>query len=392
MHHCGDFGKACLDALRHLNSLCRNSVILPDNSLLRFQNISLTQFKNYRLASFQFSERIVGICGKNGIGKTNLLDAIYYLSFTKSYFSRTDAQNVCSGMQGFRIEAACLEGSMDFNITCILRETGKKEFTVNDDGYNRLSDHIGRFPCIIIAPDDVHIITEGGEERRRFLDALISQIDGNYLTALILYNKLIQQRNSLLRTFAETRRVDEQLLDVLNEQLSKPARDIFVKRNAFLQTFIPLVQQFYKRISGEDYDVPLHYQSQLMHTDMENLLHQYRDKDFILQRTNAGIHKDDLEILLNSQPFKIMASQGQRKSLLFALKLAAFETLKQNKGFSPLLLLDDVFEKLDEVRMHNLLEWVCRENDGQIFITDTHGERLKAHLQKVSDKYQLIEL
>jgi len=202
----------------------------------------------------------------------------------------------------------------------------------------------------------------------------------------------LQQRNGLLRTFAETRKTDEPLLEVINEQLAKPATIIFEKRKSFLKGFLPLVQHFYKLISGEDYQIAVIYQSQLSNAGIDTLLHQFRDKDLLLQRTNAGIHKDDLEIQLNGQLFKTMASQGQRKSMLFALKLAEFETLKSNKGFSPLLLLDDVFEKLDEGRMHNLLVWVCRENDGQIFITDTHGDRLRKHLAEVSDKYQLIEL
>jgi DNA replication and repair protein RecF len=360
--------------------------------MLRLQNISLTQFKNYKGASFQFNERITGICGKNGIGKTNLLDAIYYLCFTRSYFSRNDAQNVSTGMQGFRLQASVLQGPDKYDITCILRETGKKEFLLNEEPYSKFSHHIGKFPSVIIAPDDVHIITAGGEERRAFLDALLSQLDASYLANLITYNKILQQRNSLLRSFGDTRRIDEPLLEVLNEQLAKPAVAIFEKRRSFLTGFLPLVQHYYKLISGEDYNVGIIYQSQLLHGSIENLFHQFRDKDFILQRTNAGVHKDDIEFQLNGQLFKTMASQGQRKSLLFAIKLAEFETLKINKGFSPFLLLDDVFEKLDEGRMHNLLVWVCRENDGQIFITDTHCERLKQHLEKVSDEYQLIHL
>jgi DNA replication and repair protein RecF len=360
--------------------------------LLRLKNISLTQFKNYPQATFQFNERIAGICGKNGVGKTNLLDAIYYLCFTRSYFSRSDIQNVSTGMQGFRLWGQFAVDGSDNHITCVLRENGKKEFSFNDDAYSKFSEHIGRFPSVIIAPDDVHIITGGGEERRRFLDALLSQIDRNYLSALISYNKILQQRNSLLKSFAETRRTDESLLEVLNEQLSRPGTVIFNKRKSFLTSFIPLIQHFYKRISGEAYNVSVVYESQLLHAGYETLFHQFRDKDLVLQRTGAGIHKDDLEISLNGQIFKTMASQGQRKSLLFALKLAEFETLKQNKGFSPLLLLDDVFEKLDQGRMQNLLEWVCKENDGQIFITDTHCERLKEHLEKLQVAYQLVNL
>lgn len=360
--------------------------------LLRLRNISLLQFKNYRQSSFQFTERIIGICGKNGIGKTNLLDCIYYLCFTKSYFTRTDAQNVYSGTEGFRIEASVDRAAFSGNIVCILRETGKKEIAVNGITYTKFSEHIGKFPCVVIAPDDVQIITNGSEERRRFLDALLSQLDHTYLTALILYNKILQQRNSLLKNFGETNRIDNNLLEVLNEQLLKPGTLIFEKRKIFLQDFIPVVQGFYQRISGQDYVIGIEYQSQLQHNSFDALMHQFRDKDLIMQRTNAGIHKDELEIMLNGFSFKSIASHGQRKSLLFALKLAEFEVLKNTNGFAPLLLLDDVFEKLDEWRMKNLLHWVCNENNGQIFITDTHCSRLTNHLNELAVPYQLIEL
>jgi DNA replication and repair protein RecF len=352
----------------------------------------LLQFKNYTQSSFQFSERIVGICGKNGVGKTNLLDAIYYLCFTKSYFSRGDTQNVQAGMQGFRVEAGLSTYNFHQHMVCIVRENGKKEIYLNGDLYSRFSDHIGKFPCVIIAPDDVHIISEGSEERRRFLDALLSQLDHEYLLQLMTYNKVLQQRNSLLKSFAETRRPDQSLLEVLNTQLAQPGTLIFQKRKSFLAGFIPMVLEFYSRISGENYKIDIQYESQLLESDFENLLNWYHDRDHLLQRTVGGIHKDDLTISLNGSLFKNIASQGQRKSLLFALKLAEFEVLKEEKGFSPLLLLDDVFEKLDAVRMQNLLEWVCRENNGQIFITDTHESRLQDHLDKLSVPYQLIEL
>jgi len=275
-------------------------------------------------------------------------------------------------------------------IVCILRETGKKEIAVDGDGYLKFSHHIGKFPAVMIAPDDVQIITEGSEERRRFLDALLSQVDHTYLVELISYNKILTQRNSLLKSAAETRRLDNSLLEVLSEQLIIPGNIIFEKRKNFLKDFIPLVHNFYQMISGEMYDVTINYYSQLLNTSFDNLLHQLRDKDLSLQRTNGGIHKDDLEINLLGTAFKNVASQGQRKSLLFALKLAEFEVLKNCNGFPPLLLLDDLFEKLDQQRMHNLLQWVCSENNGQIFITDTHRERLEEHLSKLEVAFQLL--
>lgn len=295
-----------------------------------------------------------------------------------------------NGNQGFRLEGHFTLNNIPQEVTCILRETGKKEIALNGEMYDKFSDHIGRFPCIMIAPDDVQVITGGSEERRQFLDALLSQSDHSYLLQLIAYNKILQQRNSLLRS-SDTRRVDENLLQVLNEQLIRPGVFIYEKRNTFLNDFIPLVQKFYRQISGEEYDIHIAYESQLHSHPFEMLLRQLREKDILLQRTNGGVHKDDLSISLHNNNFKSVASQGQRKSLLFAFKLAAFEVLKAINGFPPLLLLDDVFEKLDENRMHNLLQWVCKENDSQLFITDTHPERIKQHLSSFSTP-QLIDL
>jgi DNA replication and repair protein RecF len=365
---------------------------ITHQDLLQLTNISLVQFKNYRQACFSFNDRVVGICGRNGIGKTNLLDAIYYLCFTKSYFSRSDAQNAHTGLSGFRIEGDFKLSGKDEKIVCILRETGRKEFFLDDEPYGKFANHIGKFPCVIIAPDDVDMITEGGEGRRRFLDALLSQLNSNYLQSLMDYNKVLQQRNTYLKSIAEKRVQDKSLLEVYDEQLIQYGKFIFQERQIFLKTFIPEVAKFYHQIAQVNESVELAYESQLLDTSFENLLHQYRNKDLLYQRTHGGIHKDDLALYLNGQAFKNIASQGQRKSLLFALKLAEFETLKAAKKFPPLLLLDDVFEKLDEQRMHNLLDWVCVQNGGQIFITDTHGERMRQHLGKVGVAYQLIEL
>lgn len=344
------------------------------------------------VSQFQFTDRIVGICGKNGIGKTNLLDAIYYTCFTKSYFIKTDAQNVRLGMQGFRIEADYTKGNRADKVLCIVRENGKKEILLNESPYSKFSEHIGKFPCVMIAPDDIQMITNGSEERRRFLDALISQVDHGYLLQLISYNKILQQRNSLLKQFSDTGKTNYNLLDVMNEQLARPGNRIYETRKKILQEFIPLVRTLYAQISGESYDVQVEYESQLHHSSYETLLFQFAERDLILQRTSAGIHKDDLAITLNGNVFKSMASQGQKKSLLFACKLAEFEYLKKANGFAPMLLLDDVFEKLDEYRMNNLLQSVCVQNDGQIFITDTHCERLHDHLQQLAHPFQLIRL
>ena len=277
-------------------------------------------------------------------------------------------------------------------MTCILRETGKKEFSVNDELYDKFSKHIGRYPCVIIAPDDIQIITDGSEERRKFMDTLLSQIDTDYLQNLIVYSKVLQQRNSLLKSFAETGTKNSALLDVLDDQLVKPGEIIFTKRKEFLVSFLPVAKQLYNTIAKQYENVNLFYESELLAVSFAELIKLNRNKDCMLQRTTSGIHRDDLEFRLGEESFKNIASQGQRKSLLFALKLAEMDTLKKEKGFAPLLLLDDVFEKLDEERIGNLLEKVCIENDGQVFITDTNKERLEEHLQKIGTAYRLIEL
>ncbi len=360
--------------------------------MLQLQSISLVQFRNYVQQQCTFTHKVVGICGANGSGKTNLLDAIYYLGFTKSYFTRTDAQNVHHGLVGMRLQGDFTLNNEQQNLLCIVRENNKKEFSVNNEPYKKFSDHIGRFPCVMIAPDDVALIIGGSEERRKFIDTILSQIDKTYLQYLIDYTKLLQQRNSLLKQAAEQHHIDEALLQILNDQLGIKGEWLYQQRTIFLQSFLILTIDFYNRIAGKDDALAIAYESDLQQGNMHQLLQAARQKDMALQRTTVGIHKDDLAITMGQASFKSQASQGQRKSLLFALKLAEWQTLKLNKGFTPILLLDDVFEKLDEQRMHNLLQWVCTQTDGQVFITDTHASRLQQQLQAISIQHQLIEL
>ena len=360
-----------------------------------FTKIALTGYKNYQSETFIFDRRIIGICGLNGKGKTNLLDAINYLCFTKSYFSKTDALNIYFGANGFRLEA---ELNNEKNITgktnkivCIYRSF-RKEFYLDNVAYAKFSHHIGKFPCVMIAPDDIEIITGASDERRKFLDTLISQVDAEYLQQLINYNKVLQQRNSFLKNESFQSNFDVQLLDALDAQLIKPGQYIQYVRKNFCEKIIPLVQEFYTDISGNDETISLEYNSHLNDCNFLTLLNNSRQKDIATQRTNAGIHRDDLSFFLNKNNFKTIASQGQRKSLLFACKLAEFEILSSIKGAPPLLLLDDVFEKLDEMRMKNLLQFVCKKNAGQVFITDTHRKRLENALCEFQDEVQIIEL
>jgi DNA replication and repair protein RecF len=359
---------------------------------LRLDSISLFQFKNYFQQDFRFTERIIGISGRNGVGKTNLLDAIHYLCFTKSYFTRQDQLNILHGHEGFRVEGHFTLNDKEEKAVLILRETGKKEFAVNDALYNRFSQHIGRYPCVIIAPDDIQLIIGTSEDRRKFIDTLLSQLDHEYLQSLINYTKILQQRNSFLKSFNESLRRDLSVLDVLDEQLSKESVFIFERRREFLLKFLPMVKQYYNEICQKYENVSLLYESEMHYVSLGELLKHNRQKDLMLQRTSGGVHRDDLLFQMGEQPFKNIASQGQRKSLLFALKLAEMEIIKEGKRISPLLLLDDVFEKLDEERINNLLMRVCSDEDTQIFITDTSGSRLQQQLEKLNQPVQSILL
>lgn len=360
--------------------------------MVRLQQLSLVQFRNYIQKQFVFTDRIVGIVGQNGVGKTNVLDAIYYLSFTKSYFSRPDAQNVHHAYQGLRVEGQYDINSDQISITCILRETLKKEFYYDQEAYTKLSQHIGKIPCVMIAPDDVQIITGSSEERRKLMDSLLSQMHPDYLRYLIAYNKVLVQRNSLLKHAGETGVLDSILLETINEQLISNGQHIYEYRKQLIEIYLPKILSLYQNLAGQEDQINIQYQSQLQLQPFNELLHQSLAKDKVLQRTNVGIHKDDLLITIQGQPFKQEASQGQRKSLLFAIRLAEWELIKENKGFAPILLMDDIFEKLDEQRMIQLLGWVSHSTDGQVFITDTHKQRVADLLGKHLDSYQLIEL
>jgi DNA replication and repair protein RecF len=359
---------------------------------MHIQSVHLLQFKNHPNARFGFESRVTGISGVNGSGKTNLLDALHYLSFSRSYFSRSDQSCVSNGLEGFRLDGYFQRLGTEGRIQMIFRPNGKKEIMVDEEMFSRVSDYIGMFPSVVIAPDDIELIIGTSEERRRFMDGLIAQFNPFYLQQLVLYNKLLQQRNSHLKGIALAKSPDYQLLEVFNHQIAPVADAIYEIRHHFFQHFTNRVQQLYLLIAGKAESVAVQYQSPLTEKNMASILNDNLQRDVYLQRTSVGVHKDDLILSLETQPFKQVASQGQRKSMLFAMKLAAAEVLLEEKGFPPLLLLDDVFEKLDQNRMHNLLHKVCCEMKSQVFITDTHSDRLQSAFQNLALDFDLLHL
>ena len=360
--------------------------------MLMLKSLNLVQFRNYVQQRFEFTRRIIGIVGPNGTGKTNILDALYYLSFTKSYFSRPDAQNVHHHFQGMRIDGQYFIGNEEISIACILRGNLKKEFYYDETPYNKLSQHIGKVPCVMIAPDDVQIITGTSEERRKLMDSLLSQLYPEYLQHLIQYNKLIVQRNSYLKLVAELGNMDALIIEAFNEQLVQHGIVIYKYRKDLLGQLLPEILSLYILLAGKIDEIHIEYQSSLHTKEFKVQLEESLQKDLIVQRTTTGVHKDDLIITIQGQSFKQEASQGQRKSLLFAIRLAEWVFIKKEKNISPILLMDDIFEKLDENRMIQLLTWVHQHTDGQVFITDTHKDRVEDLLTKHVDDFQLIQL
>ena len=350
---------------------------------MQLNEIHLVNFRNYPEAKLVFSENVVVYTGNNGSGKTNLLDAIHYLSFCKSFLNPIDSQNILSDEPFFVIQGIFDKNNKKEAVYCGIKRGQKKQFKRNAKEYERLSDHIGLFPLVVISPSDIALITDGSEERRRFMDSVISQYDKTYLENLIRYGRLIQQRNAYLRQG----NCSSEMLDVWDEQLSEYAKPVFEARKVFLERFRPLFQEVYAFISGSNETVELSYESRLFETDPHTLFLQSREKDRIMQYTTAGIHKDDLGMLINGFPLRKYASQGQQKSYLIALKLAQFDVLSEAKNMKPLLLLDDIFEKLDQERITALMTLVSKQHFGQIFITDSHPERIAEILRGIQTTF-----
>lgn len=341
------------------------------------RQIKLTNFRNYDFQSLKFSERLNLITGLNGMGKTNLLDAIYYLCMGKSYFQHTDKNVVKKGEQFFRLEGD-FQLEKNTKITAKVVPGTQKILEKNEVVYPKISDHVGLFPVVFLAPDDTLLALEGSEERRRFLDNSLCQVDHQYLESLILYNRLLDNRNALLKSFADKGSFNLLLLETITQQMQPFCNYIFEKRTWFMQQFHPLFNRFYNLISEEKEPVDCLYKSQLETAGYEALMSKNLEKDKLLQRTNGGIHKDDLQFMMKELPLKKFASQGQLKSFVLSLKLAQCELLRQHKGKKPILLLDDLFDKLDDQRVSLIIQLLTKEEMGQVFITDTHPERAES--------------
>ncbi len=356
------------------------------------QKISLVNFKNIASQSFDFQQKINCFVGNNGVGKTNILDAIYYLSFAKSYFNSVAVQNIRHGEIFFMIEGDYLLNNRNEKIVCSLKKGQKKVLKRNGKNYDKFSEHFGQIPLVIISPADRDLVTEGSDTRRKFIDGVISQQNKTYLQDLIAYNKVLSQRNALLKYFAANRTFDALNLSVYDEQLSEYGARIYEVRKEFLEEFIPIFNEKYQIISGDKEQVNLKYKSQLHDFNITDLLQKSLEKDKILQYTTSGIHKDDLSFEIGDYPIKKFGSQGQQKSYLIALKLAQFQFIKEQSKITPILLLDDIFDKLDENRVQQIIDLVNNDEFGQIFITDTHSERTENIVKQSNVPYQIFKL
>jgi DNA replication and repair protein RecF len=356
------------------------------------RRLSLLNFKNYAEAELTFSPNANAFTGNNGEGKTNLLDAIHYLSLCKSYFNPLDSQNIKHDAGFFVLQGYYDMNGTEENISCGLKRNQRKVFRRNQKEYERLADHIGFIPAVMISPVDSMLITEGSEERRKFTDSIISQYDKLYLDDLINYNKVISQRNVLLKQFAQSRRVDNASLEIWDMQMIPLASTIYKKRLQFIERFIPIFQNHYKFICGGKEEVTINYESHLHQRNFADVLKTALEKDLVIQYTSSGIHKDELDFIISGYPVKRFASQGQQKSFLIALKLAQFDFIKEIKKLKPILLLDDIFDKLDDTRVKRLMELVSKDSFGQIFITDTHPERVKGIFDKINVTIQMFNI
>jgi DNA replication and repair protein RecF len=351
---------------------------------MHLKKLSLINFKNFQQANVEFSAKFNCFSGNNGSGKTNLLDAIYYLSFCKSFSNPSDSNNILFNMDMFMIQGFYQNLGQDQELFCAFKRNQRKIFKQNKKEYERLSDHIGQYPLVMISPNDTQLILGGSEERRKFLDSVVSQYNHEYLDHLIRYNRALSQRNALLKQFADRGNFDRESLEIWDDQLIQHGNFIYTKRLEFFQAFMPVFQQYYQQLSGGNEETGIAYLSSLHDKDFQDQLSESRQKDLYAQYTTTGTHKDDLEFLIHQVSVKKFGSQGQQKTFLISLKLAQYAFTRDIKGFNPVLLFDDIFDKLDDSRVKELMQLVNNEEFGQVFVTDTNSERLLQMLNTIN--------
>ncbi len=355
------------------------------------QKLKLINFKNYEEAELELSNKINCFTGNNGAGKTNILDAVYYLSFCKSYFNSIDSQNIKHNTEFFAVHGTYKnQESLDDLVSVVQKRNKKKSFKFNKKEYSRLADHIGKIPLVMISPYDRDLINEGSDIRRKYIDGVISQFDKTYLNNLLNYNKALSHRNALLRYFSEQRTFDEVSLEIWDKKLIEYGQPVFEIRKKFLQEFNPVFESNYRFLSDDNEQVEIVYESQLALEPLSNLLKSSVEKDRMLRYTSKGIHKDDLLFKIDGYPVKKFGSQGQQKTFVVAIKLAQFEYMRKVKDFKPLLLLDDIFDKLDHNRVNKIIQLVSDNNFGQVFITDTQPEHIEAIFDKVNIDHKIF--
>lgn len=356
------------------------------------KELSIINFKNYDDAEISLSTKINAFVGNNGAGKTNILDAIYYLSFSKSYFHQTDLLNIKFNTDFFLLKGKYQKQDEELNISCGVKKEKKKILKKNNKEYKKLSEHIGLIPLVMISPGDYTLITGSGEERRKFIDGVISQYDKNYLDVLLKYNKAVQQRNKMLKQFAEFNNFDKDLLSVYDQQLIENGTIIHKKRKTFIESVVPVFQKYYNHISSGNETVELRYKSELSEKPLAEILTNNIQKDRLVTYTTSGIHKDDIDFNLGNLSIKKIGSQGQQKTYLIALKLAQFDFIQEKSNTKPILLFDDVFDKLDSTRVEQIIKLVIDNNFGQIFMTDANKHRIKRILSDISEDYKVFEI
>jgi len=359
---------------------------------VRLEKLRLVNFKNYEKASLEFPAKVNCLLGLNGSGKTNLLDAIHYLSFTKSFLNASDTHNIRHGCDSFLLWSGFDFEGAKHELSCQIQPGHKKIFREDGQDYEKMSDHIGKYPVVLISPSDIDLIREGSEARRKFFDSMIAQIDQTYLQALVEYHHCLKQRNGILRMFQERQYSDADLIDTYDHQLVQTGLEIFQKRKAFIAEFLPVLNASYNILVDQKEEATLLYRSDFFETDFLTALKHSFSKDLALQRTTVGIHRDDYDFGFAHGELKRLGSQGQQKSFLVALKLANVEIIKKHKGFSPILLLDDIFDKLDDIRIARLLKIVAGKNYGQLFITDAGPERTEALLKDIGVRSDIFEV